>query len=63
MPVITVAMGPVSEVQKKKLIQTLTQEAAEITQKAPELFTVFIHEYPLENIGQGGKSIKEIRGL
>ena len=63
MPVITVAMGPVSEEQKKKLVQNLTREAAEITQKDPEHFTVFIHEYSFENIGLGGKTIKEIRGL
>ena len=62
MPIITVSMGEASEEQKKKLVQNLTREAAEITQKDPNHFTVFIHEYPYENIGQGGKTIKEMRG-
>ena len=63
MPVITVAMDKASEEQKKKLVQNLTKEAAEITQKPVEHFIVYIHEYPHENIGMGGKTIKELRGL
>ncbi len=63
MPVITVTMGEASEEQKKKLVENLTKEAAEITQKDAAYFTVFIHEFPYENMGQGGKTIKEIRGL
>lgn len=62
MPVITVALDKTSEEQKKKLIQNLTKEAAEITRKPIEHFTVFIQEFPHENIGLGGKTIKEIRG-
>ena len=62
MPVITVAMDKASEGQKQKLVQNLTKEAAEITQKPVEHFIVYIQEYPHENIGMGGKTIKEIRG-
>lgn len=63
MPVITITMGQTSEEVKKKLVQNLTKEAMEITQKSAEHFTVLIHELPYENIGHGGKTIKEIRGL
>ena len=63
MPVITVEMGQTNEEKKKKLVESLTKEAAEIIQMPVDHFTVFIHEYPFENIGQGGKTIKEIRGL
>ena len=63
MPVITVTMGQASEEQKKKLVENLTREAMEITQLGADHFTVFIQELPFENIGLGGKTIKEIRGL
>ena len=62
MPVITVALDQTSEEKKKMLVQNLSKEAAEITQKPIEHFTVFIQEFPHENIGQGGKTIKELRG-
>jgi len=62
MPVITIALDQTSEEQKKKLVHNLTKEAAEITQKPMEHFIVYVHEYPHENIGLGGKTIKELRG-
>ncbi len=61
MPVITVTMGQVNEEQKKKLVRNLTREAAEITNINTESFIVFIQELPYENIGVGGKTIKEAR--
>ena len=63
MPVITVTMGQASEEQKKQLVENLTREAMSITQLGIEHFIVFIQELPFENIGLGGKTIKEIRGL
>ncbi|OGR15466.1 MAG: hypothetical protein A2277_20700 [Desulfobacterales bacterium RIFOXYA12_FULL_46_15] len=61
MPVINVAMGPVSEDQKKALIERLTSEAAIITKMGAENFIVLINEIPFENIGVGGKTIKDIK--
>ena len=62
MPVITIAMDKATEEQKSSLVRNLTKTAAEITQKPVEHFTVFIQEFLHENIGQGGKTIKELRG-
>ncbi len=65
MPVITLSMGKmdiIDENVKKKLIKGLTEVAVEATKIDTEKFTVFIQEYPLENIGHAGKSIKELIG-
>ena len=61
MPTITIAMDQTSEEKKKQLIENLTREAAKITGYPPEFFYVYIQEYPAENIGAGGKSVKEIK--
>lgn len=63
MPVITVelASGQANEDQKQRLIERLTSEAVGITGIPPEKFTAFISEYPAENIGVAGKSLKAIR--
>ena len=39
----------------------MTAEAVDITGIPVEKFTTFIVEYPAENIGIGGKSLKAIR--
>jgi 4-oxalocrotonate tautomerase len=61
MPVINITMGPAPEEQKKQLIQRLTAEAMDITKIGAEHFTVLINELPLENLGVGGKTVKDIR--
>lgn len=63
MPVINIdlGLGQVTEEQKKQLISRITADAVEITGLSPEKFTMFIKEFPFENIGVGGKTIKEIR--
>jgi 4-oxalocrotonate tautomerase len=61
MPTITIAMDQTSEDKKKQLIEKLTSEAAGITGYPPEFFYVYIQEYPAENIGVGGKTVKEIK--
>jgi 4-oxalocrotonate tautomerase len=58
MPVITVSMGAASEEKKQALIERLTAEAVSITDIKAEAFTVLINEYPLENMGWGGKTAK-----
>jgi 4-oxalocrotonate tautomerase len=61
MPTITIAMDPTSEEKKKQLIETLTSEASKITGYPTSFFYVYIQEYPAENIGAGGKTVKEIK--
>lgn len=61
MPTITIAIDQTSEEKKKQLIEKLTMEASKITNYPPEFFYVYIQEYPAENIGAGGKTVKEIQ--
>lgn len=61
MPTITIAMDQTSEEKKKQLIENLTREAAKVTGYPPEFFYIYVHEYPAENIGAGGKTVKEIK--
>jgi 4-oxalocrotonate tautomerase family enzyme len=61
MPTITVAIDATSEEKKKQLIEALTHEASKITGYPPAFFYVYIQEYPAENIGAGGKTVKEIK--
>ena len=61
MPTITIAMDQTTEEKKKQLIETLTSDASKITGYPPEFFYVYIQEYPSENIGAGGKTVKEIK--
>lgn len=61
MPTITIAMDQTSEEKKKQLIETLTSDASKITGYPPEFFYVYIQEYPAENIGAGGRTVKEIK--
>ena len=61
MPAITIAMDQISEEKKRQLVENLTRVAAEITEYPPEFFFVYVHEYPAENIGVGGKTIKDMR--
>jgi 4-oxalocrotonate tautomerase len=62
MPTITIALDKTSEEKKKQLVQKLTKEAAEITGYPAEYFFVYVQEYQTENIGVGGKTLKEIVG-
>ncbi|MFZ4401722.1 MAG: 4-oxalocrotonate tautomerase DmpI [Bacteroidales bacterium] len=61
MPTITIAMDQTSEEKKKQLIEILTSDASKITGYPPEFFYVYIQEYPAENIGVGGRAVKEIK--
>lgn len=62
MPVITIELDETSEEKKKRLVERLTREAAEITGYPAEYFFVYVQEYPAENIGVGGRTLMEIRG-
>jgi 4-oxalocrotonate tautomerase len=61
MPTITIALDQTSEEKKKQLVENLTREAAEITGYPAEYFFVYVQEYPTENIGVGGKTVKELK--
>ena len=61
MPTITISLDQTSEEKKKQLVENLTREASEITEYPAEYFFVYVQEYPTENIGVGGKTLKEIR--
>lgn len=63
MPTITVALDHTSEEKKKQLIENLTKAAADITGYPPEYFFVYLQEYASENIGVGGKTLKNTGGL
>lgn len=62
MPTITIAMDHTTEEKKKQLVENLTKAASEITQYPVDHFFVYIQEYPTENIGVGGKTLKNMRG-
>lgn len=47
--------------QREKLIQKLTETAAEIMGVPPEFFITTIKELPDENIGIGGKTIDKVK--
>jgi len=63
MPIINIDLGQgqTTEDQKKQLILRMTADAAEITGMQRENFITFINEFPLENIGVGGRTVKEIK--
>lgn len=61
MPVINVAMHKVGEETKTALIRELTNVAADITKIPLDRFTILIDELADENIGCGGKTLKELK--
>ncbi len=61
MPTIKVETGKTSEEKKKALIHTLTQETAKTLEKPADHIIVYVQEFPYENIGVGGKTIKEMQ--
>jgi 4-oxalocrotonate tautomerase len=61
MPTITITVDKMSEEKKKQLVEHLTKEASKITEYPPEYFFIYVQEYAAENIGVGGKTLKEIR--
>jgi 4-oxalocrotonate tautomerase len=60
MPVITVAIHPISEIEKASLIKKLTETAVEITKVPADKYVVFIDEYANQSIGIGGKTRGEL---
>ena len=55
MPLITMKIAPLPA----ELAQRMTQLASEITGIPEPAFTMFVEEYPTENIAVGGKLLSE----
>ena len=60
MPVITVAIHPIDQAQKTRLIREITETAVKITNVPADKYVVFIDEYKNESIGLAGKTRAEI---
>lgn len=60
MPVITVAMHPIDQEQKTRLIRGLTETAVKITKVPADKYVVFVDEYENGSIGLAGKMRAEI---
>jgi len=61
LPVISLEIGKLTTNQKKEIIKKITATTAEITKIPEDAFTVLIHELDDENIGIGGRNIREIK--
>jgi len=46
--------------KKKELIEKMTAAASEVTAIRPESFTILIQELDQDNIGLGGKTLREV---
>ncbi len=60
MPVITLAIHPISQEEKTRLIRKLTDVAVEITKTPADRFVVFIDEFENQSIGIAGKTRAEV---
>jgi 4-oxalocrotonate tautomerase len=61
MPIISVTMGETDIDTKTKLIKGLTAKAVEVTKIPESSFTILINELGDNNIGIGGKTLKEYK--
>ena len=59
MPLITMKIAPLPKEQKAELARRMTKLASEITGIPEPAFTMFVEEYPTENIAVGGKLLSE----
>lgn len=59
MALITMKIAPLPKAQKAELAQKMTRLASEITGIPEPAFTLFVEEYPTENIAVGGKLLSE----
>ena len=59
MPVITVETAKLNLQQKKEMVAELTESAARITGISKDAFYVFLKENDLQNVGVGGKLLRE----
>ncbi|HEY3398883.1 MAG TPA: 4-oxalocrotonate tautomerase DmpI [Armatimonadota bacterium] len=57
MPTVTLAARPMAAEKKREFARKVTQLVCETCGVPAEAITVFIHEYPPENISVGGTLI------
>ncbi len=60
MPIIKIDIASVTQEQKVSLIEKLTTVSAEITKIPQSAFTIIINELGNDNIGVGGKTLREV---
>ncbi len=60
MPIINITMGPTTEEKKKEIIDKMTKTLMDITNMPEEKIFTIINDLPLENLGVGRKSVKEL---
>ena len=60
MPVITIAIHPISQDEKTCLINKITEIAVEITKVPADKYVVLIEEFDNGSIGLAGKTRAEI---
>lgn len=61
MPYITVESGFLTDEQKERLIQSLTEVSSKIMKVPQEFFHVTVKELPDKNFGIGGKTIDKVK--
>lgn len=61
MPYISIESGKLTDEQKEKLIESLTEISSEIMNVPKEFFTITIKELSDKNFGIGGKTIDKIK--
>jgi 4-oxalocrotonate tautomerase len=60
MPVIIVESNPIKIEKKRKLVKEMTKIASEIYELPKETVTILIRELEREDIGVGGKLLKDL---
>ncbi len=61
MPYISIESGPLSDTQKRTLIERITDVAAETTGIPRQFFMVTIKELPDSSFGIGGRTVDRIK--
>lgn len=59
MPIINLTMGPLTNEQKKEIIERVTETLMDITKIPEHSFTTIINELPYENLGIGKMTVKD----
>lgn len=63
MPVITMEVGNLTREQKKDLIKGFTEVAVEVTGIPKQYLIVVVREWPDDNLGIDGRTVKEIKSF
>lgn len=58
---MTLGTEQATTAQKEEFIKIITEQAAKIIKLPAHTFTILIHENDPENIGIGGKTLREVQ--